>query len=150
MSIYLVTEPRILGVNLTIMISAVGLRNLSNEYMIWKEWWGIKTKLYFQWLFHHRSLVFIWEHVCIGVFLPRGKKIQDLFLNFFILNEPEGNFQSLWPSSVTQRNRKKKKKAERYIGAPRGHSGRDHHSVNLIGKKITSMFFHIYRNIIVI
>lgn len=45
---------------------------------------------------------------------------------------------------------KKKKKAERYIGAPRGHSGRDHHSVNLIGKKITSMFFHIYRNIIVI
>lgn len=38
--------------------------------------------------------------------------------------------------------------AWRYIEAPRAHSGRDHHLVNLIKKEISFTVFHIYRNMI--
>lgn len=42
------------------------------------------------------------------------KNTHDLFLNLFMPNDPNGDFQSLWPSSVIQLNRKIKSSPKAY------------------------------------
>lgn len=63
------------------------------------------------------------------------KNTQDLFLNFFMPNDPKGDIQSLWPRGVIQINRKIKSSPKAYRSSESPHwrrspFGQPHRKVN--------------------